>query len=65
MIKDSFAVPFAAFASLRCGSIDLIDPRAFEGDYLETLKEGEYDYVILMFSPQNLVDEFFPFCKEE
>lgn len=65
MIKDSFAVPFAAFTSLRCGSIDLIDPRAFEGDYLETLKEGEYDYVILMFSPQNLVDEFFPFCKEE
>lgn len=64
LIKDSFAVPFAAFTSLRCRSVDMIDPRDFEGDYIETLKEGEYDYVILMFSPQNLVEEFFPFCEE-
>ena len=64
MIKDSFAMPFASFVSLRCGSVDLIDPRAFEGDYAETLAEGEYDYVVLMYSPQNLTDAFFPFGME-
>ncbi len=64
-VKDSFAVPFAAFVSLRCRTVDLIDPRAFEGDYTEVLKDGGYDYVILMFSPQNLTEEFFSFCEEE
>lgn len=61
MIKDSFAVPFAAFTSLRCQTVDLIDPRYFEGDYVETIQSGGYDYVIIMVSPQNIVDEFFPF----
>ena len=63
-IKDSFAVPFAAFTSLRCHTVDLIDPRYFEGDYEKTIKEGNYDYVILMVSPQNLVEEFFPFGEK-
>ncbi len=65
LVKDSFAVPFAAFVSLRCRTVDLIDPRAYEGDYTEVLKNGGYDYVILMFSPQNLTEEFFSFCEEE
>ncbi len=60
-IKDSFAVPFAAFTSLRCHTVDLIDPRYYEEDYEKTLREGDYDYIILMVSPQNLVEEFFPF----
>lgn len=61
IIKDSFAVPFSAFASLRCNTIDLIDPRFFEGDYYETIEEGDYDYVVLLFSPENIVEEFFQF----
>ena len=58
-------MPFAAFVSLRCRTVDLIDPRAYQGDYTEVLKNGGYDYVILMFSPQNLTEEFFSFCEEE
>lgn len=61
IIKDSFAVPFAAFTSLRCHTIDLIDPRYYEEDYAETILNGDYDYVIVMVSPANLVEEFFPF----
>lgn len=61
VIKDSFAVPFSAFLSLRCNTVDLIDPRFFEGDYYEMIQAGDYDYVVLMFSPENLVEEFFPF----
>lgn len=61
VIKDSFAVPFSAFLSLRCNTVDLIDPRFYEGDYYETIEAGDYDYVVLMFSPENLVEEFFPF----
>ena len=61
IIKDSFAVPFAAFVSLRCHNLDMIDPRYFEGSYEETIAEGEYDYVIVMVAPQDLVEEFFPF----
>lgn len=61
IIKDSFAVPFSAFTSLRCNTIDLIDPRFYEEDYYETIKEGDYDYVVLLFSPENIVEEFFPF----
>lgn len=60
IIKDSFAVPFSAFTSLRCNTVDLIDPRFYEEDYYETIKAGAYDYVILMFSPENIVEEFFP-----
>ncbi len=63
-IKDSFAVPFAAFTSLRCHTVDMIDPRYFEEDYVETLRKGKYDYVILMVSPQNLVEEFFHFGEK-
>lgn len=62
-IKDSFAVPFAAFTSLRCHTVDMIDPRYFTGDYEETINEGNYDYVIIMISPQDLVEEFFPYGK--
>lgn len=61
IIKDSFAVPFSAFASLRCNTIDLIDPRFFEEDYYETIEAGDYDYVVLLFSPENIVEEFFQF----
>lgn len=60
VIKDSFAVPFSAFTSLRCNTVDLIDPRFYEEDYYETIEAGDYDYVILMFSPENIVEEFFP-----
>ena len=60
VIKDSFAVPFSAFTSLRVNTVDLIDPRFYEEDYYETIQNGDYDYVVLMFSPENIVEEFFP-----
>ena len=65
LIKDSFAVPFAAFTSLRCHTIDMIDPRYYEGDYVDAVMENDYDYVIVMISPQDLVEEFFPFGVEK
>ena len=65
LIKDSFAVPFAAFTSLRCHTVDMIDPRYYEGDYVDAVMENDYDYVIVMISPQDLVEEFFPFGVEK
>ena len=65
IIKDSFAVPFAAFTSLRCHTVDMIDPRYFTGDYEEQLNGNDYDYVIVMISPQDLVEDFFPFGETE
>lgn len=64
IIKDSFAVPFAAFSSLRCKNIYMLDPRYYEGDAETFINEHEFDYVIVMFSPQDLVDEFFTFGEE-
>ena len=58
-------MPFAAFTSLRCHTVDLIDPRFYDGDYVEAIENGDYDYVIVMISPQDLVEEFFPFGVEE
>ncbi len=60
-IKDSFAVPLAAFLSTTCAEIDLIDPRWYEGSITEAVENGDYDVVIVSFTPANLTDEFFDF----
>lgn len=64
MIKDSFAVPFATFSSLRCQNVYMLDPRYYEEDIETFINEHEIDYVIVMFSPQDLVDEFFSFGQK-
>ena len=43
----------------------MIDPRYYEGDYVDAVMENDYDYVIVMISPQDLVEEFFPFGVEK
>ncbi|BBF45461.1 membrane protein [Lachnospiraceae bacterium KM106-2] len=63
IIKDSFAVPFAAFSSLRCDNVYLIDPRYYSKSIEKFINQTDLDYVIVMFSPQDLVDEFFTFGK--
>lgn len=64
LIKDSFAVPFAAFTSLRCHTVDMIDPRYYDGDYVDAVLDKDYDYVIIMISPEDLTEEFFPFGQQ-
>lgn len=64
-IKDSFMVPTASFFSSMCSKMDLIDPRYFEGDIIEYTKNQDYDFVFLSYYPSNLIDEFFPFFKDE
>lgn len=62
-IKDSFAVPFAVFSSLRCNNVYLIDPRYYEDNMEDFINKNDIDYVIIMFSPENLADDFFTFGK--
>ena len=62
-VKDSLIVPTAAFFSSVCSSIDMIDPRYYDGDILEYAKSHDYDFVFISVYPQNLTKEFFPFCE--
>lgn len=62
-IKDSYAVPFAAFSSLRCHHVYLLDPRYYEGSMEDFINEHDLDYVVVMFSPEDLSEEFFTFGK--
>lgn len=63
IIKDSFAVPFAAFSSLRCSDLYMLDPRYYDGDYTKFLNSTDLDYVLILYSPDDLAEEFFPFGK--
>ncbi|WP_244833811.1 hypothetical protein [Clostridium sp. BJN0001] len=61
-VKDSFAVPVAAFMSTMCSDVYLIDPRYFEGniqDYVNSVKN--LDFVFVLFSPEDLTEDFFKF----
>lgn len=60
IIKDSLAVPFAAFLSTVCSDVYLIDPRYYDGDILEYTSSIEgLDYVFVLFQPEDLVPQFF------
>ncbi|MFW2490287.1 alginate O-acetyltransferase AlgX-related protein [Clostridium chromiireducens] len=64
-IKDSLAVPLAAFLSTVCSDVYLVDPRYYKDDipsYVNGIKD--LDFVFMSFSPQDLTEEFFPFYKE-
>lgn len=61
-VKDSFAVPVAAFMSTMCSDVYLIDPRYFEGniqDYVNSI--DDLDFVFVSFSPEDLTEDFFKF----
>lgn len=60
-IKDSFAVPFAAFASLRCSDVYMLDPRYYNGDMSKLINDLNCDFVCVMFSPENIDKAFFEF----
>lgn len=64
IIKDSYAVPFAAFASLRCHNVYMIDPRYYEDDIEDFINSKKLDYVVVMFSPDDLAEEFFTFGEK-
>ncbi|MCY6372617.1 alginate O-acetyltransferase AlgX-related protein [Clostridium ganghwense] len=64
-IKDSLAVPLAAFFSSVCSDVYLLDPRYYKGDMLNFINNTELDFVFVSYSPQNLVDEFFKFTKDK
>ncbi|WMJ79268.1 DHHW family protein [Clostridium sp. MB40-C1] len=60
-IKDSLAVPLISFFSTTCSDIYLIDPRFYKKDVLNFINNTKLDFVVVSYSPQNLVDGFFKF----
>lgn len=58
IIKDDFAQALATFFSLRCKTVDLIDVRLFDEDYVKKINSGNYDYVIIMISPENINEKY-------
>lgn len=62
-IKDSLAVPLAAFLSTVCSDVYLIDPRYYNDDIPKFANETNLNYIIMSFYPQNLTEEFFPFYE--
>lgn len=62
-IKDSMIVPVASFFSIGTESTMLIDPRYYGGSIEEVIETGDFDYVFVTFTPQNLTEEFFPFYE--
>lgn len=64
-IKDSLAVPLAAFLSTVCSDVYLLDPRYYKEDMLKFANETDLDYIFISFYPQNLTKEFFSFGKKD
>ncbi|MCY6957284.1 DHHW family protein [Clostridium brassicae] len=60
-IKDSLAVPLISFFSTTCSDVYLIDPRYYKKDALDFINNTQLDFVVVSYSPQDLVDEFFKF----
>ncbi len=60
IIKDSFALPFAAFLSTAAWKIDMIDLREFEGSVADHLLETKPDVVLILYSNNqfNLPDSY-------
>ena len=65
IIKDSYAVPFATFASLRCHNVYMIDPRYYEDSIEDFINSKNMDYVVVMFSPDDLAEDFFTFGESK
>lgn len=63
-IKDSMMVPPISFLSSMFSEIYIVDPRYYMEDIPSLINSLPLDFVFVSFYPQNLVDEFFPFFKE-
>lgn len=63
-IKDSLMVPVASFFALGCSNVYMIDPRYYTGNILDVIAKYKFDYVFVSYSPQNLTEQFFPFCQK-
>lgn len=59
-IKDSYALPFVAFFANHVKQVDLIDPRYFEGDLTEFMKQADYDYVFSALGVSTLQTQYLP-----
>ncbi|MGP3787615.1 hypothetical protein [Paenibacillus sp. 1A_MP2] len=64
-IKDSLAVPMISFLSTVVSEIYLIDPRYYTGDIMDFASKTDLDHVFVSISPQDLVDEFFPYGSKD
>lgn len=62
-IKDSFALPFAAFFANHVEQTDLIDPRYYQGDLATFLANSDYDYVFSALSASSLQSQYIPGLK--
>jgi hypothetical protein len=63
-IKDSIARPVAAFLSTMCSEVWLVDPRYYKDNIEDFVGQHQLDYIFVMFLPQDITLEFFPFCQE-
>ncbi|MBZ6527528.1 hypothetical protein HYQ40_07020 [Aerococcaceae bacterium DSM 111021] len=64
-IKDSMIVPVASFLSVGTQQTTMVDPRYYGGSIEEIIEDGDYDYIFVTYTPQNLTEEFFPFYRSE
>ena len=61
VIRDSFAsAPLTFFSSL-CSRLDVVYPLYYKDSIKELIENGDYDYVIVMAYPGNLIKEFYEF----
>lgn len=64
-IKDSMARPVAAFLSTMCSEVWLIDPRYYKDSIDDFVTMHELDYIFVMYLPQDITIDFFPFGQEK
>jgi len=58
-------VPVASFLSVGTQQTTMVDPRYYGGSIEEIIEDGDYDYIFVTYTPQNLTEEFFPFYRSE
>ncbi len=64
-IKDSIARPVAAFLSTLCSEVWLIDPRYYQDSMDDFVSTHDLDYIFIMFLPQDITPDFFPFGQDD
>ena len=62
LIKDSYALPFAAFLSTAVQEVDMIDLRDDpKVDLDKVIKNNHYDVVIMLYNTESFTDKMFSF----
>lgn len=61
VVKDSFALPVCAFLSTVCEKLDICDLRLYDKSLIDTVDNGNYDLVIIIYNPGALSKTFFDF----